>query len=105
MLSENVFTEEFLMFIWDFKKNIEGEGVTSTSGLKKYLHTLLRGESLHKFDLVGSSIGTSMYTHLKKQITGIGNYLTPFNSIDKQKYAIFFSMQRPRSLKTRRFTA
>ena len=75
-LFDNVDIEEFLMFIKNFKITLEASGTLSANAKFQYLHTPLRGESLHEFDTFCIQIKRMTITHLNQVILGLVTYFS-----------------------------
>ena len=55
-LFENGNPEEFLLFVKNFNTTIALSGTLVTGAKNRYLRTLVRGEALHKFDMLPSDM-------------------------------------------------
>ena len=76
---------EFLLFVKNFKTNIEDSGTLAANADIQYLCEILRGEVLCQFDTLCAQVGITTISHLNPVILGLGTYFPPVNVLSKQK--------------------
>ena len=70
----------------------------------QYLHTLVRGEVLRKFDVFSAEVESDISETLTSIIFGLGAYFFPVNSLSKKNIAIHRKISKPHSLKVRHYS-
>ena len=73
-LFDNRDTEEFLLFIRNFKMTIEASGMLADGAKIQYICTLVRGKALCQIDTLSDELGSTNSEHLKYIILGLGTY-------------------------------
>ena len=63
-LFDNGDLEELLLFVINFKMNIEASGILTENVKLQYLCTLFHGKALHKFETLCVHIGSTAMTRL-----------------------------------------
>ena len=71
-LFDNVKPEELLLFVQNFKMTIAASVMLAANAKIQYLHTLISGEALHKFDTFYIKNGSMNVTHSNQVILGLG---------------------------------
>ena len=95
--------EEFLLLIRNFNMNIAASGTLETAAKVQYLHTLLRGEALRKFDLMSADVESTNPLTVEAIILGLGTCFFTVNLLSNQKRAMRRGMRKTCGLKVRRY--
>ena len=66
--------EELLLSLQNFKMMHKASGTLISSINIHYMHLILCGEVLHKFDTLHAQVGSKNTTQLKRFILGLGTY-------------------------------
>ena len=102
---ENVQPEEFLVIFNNFKIAINGRRTTSVVVRINYLHMVIRGEALIRFDELARHNNGITCAHLEHIMEGLLGYFSPINALSKQKRVMCRAIYKPRDLPFKSFTA
>ena len=76
-LFENFDPEEFLLFVRNFNMILAASGTLEAGVKYKYLHTIVRGEEWHQFDLLSAEVEVIETLNIDYIITGLAKYPPP----------------------------
>ena len=93
------------MIFNNFKIAINGRRTTSVVVRINYLHMVIRGEALIRFDELARNNNGITCAHLEHIMEGLLGYFSPINALSKQKRVMCRAIYKPRDLPFKSFTA
>ena len=78
---------------------LDVSGMLAANENLKYIHTLLHGEALRKFDNFCYQVGCTTMAHLNQVALSLDNYFSHGNTLSKQNCVMCPGMRKPREFK------
>ena len=86
--------EEFLLFVWNFNMTLAASGTPKTDAKIQFLCTIVCGEVLRQFYFLSADVKITETRNVGYVIKGLALYVSPANSLSKQKLAMHRGMKK-----------
>jgi len=96
---------EWIHFLKDFKKILNGQSITTPAHQYAMLRNLIRGDALRVFDAKATYLGDETAEHFSESLKGLTTHIFPLRALVKQKRYMRRHMRKPRELTTRQYAA